>query len=156
MKAIIRLLIVGVLISTSIAQSEVKNFIIDDRRNHAEFKSRAPVENVTGITNNVTGTLSFDPTDLSLPVKATVKVDLRTLKTGIDARDGHMYGETYLHTEVFPFAIFEIDTPIVSNVKSMTKYEPIEVTLTGKFTLKGVTQEVTLTGNATYFGEVEE
>ena len=77
----------------------------------ATFKSDAPLETFVGNTaaDGIQGSLKMD---LAEPEDATgtVKVDLRTVKTGVDKRDSDMRSENFLHTDVEAnrYAVFEL------------------------------------------------
>src|SRR3989338_352136 len=77
----------------------------------AAFKTDAPLETIVGTTSGeaVSGSVTVDP---ARPQGATgsVRVDLTTLKTGIDKRDADMRSKSYLDTEVEAnkYAVFEL------------------------------------------------
>ncbi len=142
------------LIGTA-ALASPKTFVIDDPggRNVVEFTSEAPIENVIGTTHQVTGAVTFDPENLENPAATSVKVDLRTLDTGIEKRNEHMRNEEYLHTKKYPFTEFEMEGEVNSDAKKIKPGEKVDVTFSGKLTLHGVTREIEVTGKASYFKE---
>ncbi len=71
------------------------------------FRSTAKLEFIEGKSAAIEGSFSFDPDNPNSNVSGVLRVDLRTLETGIDTRDGHMR-DRHLHTEKFPFAYFEL------------------------------------------------
>ncbi len=71
------------------------------------FRSTAKLEFIEGKSAAIDGSFSFDPENPNSNVSGVLRVDLRTLKTGIDTRDGHMR-DRHLHTDKFPFAFFEL------------------------------------------------
>jgi polyisoprenoid-binding protein YceI len=95
------LLALGLLVLVPVAGStEPISFKILPNYSRATFRTDAPLETVEGKTlaEGMTGTLTVDP---SRPESAvgTVKIDMNTVRTGIDKRDGDMRGKTYLDTE---------------------------------------------------------
>jgi polyisoprenoid-binding protein YceI len=66
----------------------------------ATFKSDAPLETFVGNTaaEGIDGTLILDPARPQ-EAKGTVKVDMNTVKTGVEKRDADMRGKPYLETE---------------------------------------------------------
>ncbi len=65
-------------------------------RNTVQFRTSAPLEDIIGVTSQVTGVVSVDPEALkSSPVSDAFVVDLTSLETGIGLRDQHMR-EQYL------------------------------------------------------------
>lgn len=155
-KSIIAL--VSILILVGLGFAKEMTFIVDDPggRNVMEFTSKAPIENIVGTTNQVTGRMTFDPENLSQTVKAQLKVDLKSMTTGIKLRDEHMLAENYLNAEVFPAANFEFDGFVQSDVVMLSPGTPAEVTLKGNLTLHGVTHEIKVVGTAAYYQEVLE
>lgn len=71
------------------------------------FRSTARLEFIEGKTTGIVGSFNFDPANPVVSISGRLRVDLRTLKTGIDTRDGHMR-DNHLHTDKFPFAYFEL------------------------------------------------
>ncbi len=104
------------------------------------FRSEAKLEFIEGKTNNLDGGFQFNPDSLSAPVSGVLRVDLRTLRTGIDMRDEHMR-EEYLQTDKFPFAYFELTgvKGMPSEVKSNTPYQ---VTAEGFFYIHGIKRKI--------------
>src|SRR5262245_2494286 len=73
------------------APGAVQEFKIDDAwgRDTVQFRTSAPVEEIVGTTNEVTGVLKADPKNLTGPAtSARIEVVLNTFKTGIEMRDG--------------------------------------------------------------------
>ncbi|HIZ38042.1 MAG TPA: YceI family protein [Candidatus Ruania gallistercoris] len=97
---------------------------------------------VTGRTEDVSGQISI--TDATLTA-ATVEVQLDTVATDESARDDYFRTQA-LRTEEFPTATFELTEPI--EVAAGT-----EVELVGDLTIRGVTQETTVTAQAAAAGQ---
>jgi polyisoprenoid-binding protein YceI len=76
------------------------NFKLLKNYSRATFKSDAPLETFVGNTaaEGVDGTLAVDP---SRPqgAKGSVKVDMNTVRTGIEKRDADIRGKPFLETE---------------------------------------------------------
>ncbi|MCI0546683.1 MAG: YceI family protein [Candidatus Rokubacteria bacterium] len=117
----------------------------------ATFKSDAPLETFVGNTaaEGVQGTLTVDP---ARPAEArgTVKVDLNTVKTGIDKRDADMRSKNYLDTEVEAnrHATFEIRNVEVAGPLQPGKELPAKVR--GTFTVKQKPVEIVTDARVTY------
>lgn len=69
------------------------------------FKSSARLEFIEGSTTDMVGHFSFDRKDPKGTIDGAIRVDLRSLRTGIETRDEHMRNK-HLHTEKFPYAFF--------------------------------------------------
>ena len=69
---------------------------------------------------------------------ATIEIDVASINTGNDQRDGHLRSPDFFDAENFPKATF-----------SLTKFERTgdDVTATGDLTIRGITKPVTLTGD---------
>ncbi len=151
--------IAAALIILSVAATAAeKRFIIDDPggRNVARFESKAPLENIVGTTNSITGWVSFDPDDLGKGYAAEITVDLATLKTGIDMRDGHLRSDKYLDTEKYPKASLKITKIELGGKNSIKPGETAAIKATGLFTIHGVTKPVDIAAKVGYFPENKE
>lgn len=92
------------------APPSARTFQIDDAwgRDTVEFRTTAPLEDIVGVTNQVTGDLTADPRNLLGPgTTAHIRVKLASLKTGIAARDGHV--AKALGADENPFAVFALE-----------------------------------------------
>jgi hypothetical protein len=105
-------LVVGILAAAPItAAAQQMTFKVLPSPTRATFKTEAPLETVIGNTSGpaITGTVTGDP---SKPQMATgsIRVDLTTVKTGIDKRDADMRSKDYLDTdnEANRYAVFEL------------------------------------------------
>ncbi len=121
-------------------------------RNQAMFFSSTPLEDVTGLSNDVKGTITFDVGDVST-LKGSISISTASLKTGIDLRDGHLQSENWLDAESYPEITFVIKN--VSNVKSLEDNK-LEVKVIGDFTTHGVTKEVIADITMTFLDESEQ
>ena len=117
----------------------------------ATFKTEAPLETVIGNTSGpgVSGSVTGDP---ARPQGATgtIRVDLTTVKTGIDRRDAQMLGKEFLDTQNGEnrFAVFDlkevgIDGPLDPGKEMTAK-------LWGTLTIKGRPVEITADARITY------
>lgn len=154
----------GVLLSAALLAFSIsalgaeKRFIIDDPggRNIARFESKASLENIVGTTSAITGWVAFDPEDLSKNYAAEVAVDLATLKTGIEMRDGHLRSDKYLDTEKNPKATLKITKIDLGGRNSIKHGETAAIKASGLFTIHGVTKPVEITAKVGYFAENKE
>src|SRR5438552_7495519 len=87
-------------LAASQAHADVMSFKLLPNYSRATFKSDAPLETFVGNTaaEGVQGSLVADPTRPQ-EAKGNVRVDMHTMKTGIEKRDNDMRGKTYLDTE---------------------------------------------------------
>jgi len=126
--------------------------ITDDGKNYATFESEATLETIKGSTTKVSGTITADPANATTAT-ATITVDLGALDTGISMRNEHLRSEKFLNAEKFPTATFK--TVSVSGAKSVAPNQPVELSLTGDFTLHGVTKRITVPARVVVIPESE-
>lgn len=98
-------------------------------------ESETDIENFTGRTNQVSGTVNFDAA--ARTGSASITVNGKSISTGVTPRDGHMRGKDWLNFDAVPDIKFV--TTSVKWVKDTT-YE-----VKGNLTLNGVTKPVTTT-----------
>jgi polyisoprenoid-binding protein YceI len=93
------------------------------------------VAHVHGQFNKVSGTISFDPSNIaSLTVE--LEIDVSSIITGIDKRDEHLKSEDFFHTDKYPKITFK------STKVEMTGYNSCKVN--GELTIHGVTRPTAL------------
>lgn len=109
---------------------------IDPAHSSADFKVRhMMISNVKGSIKGLRGDLTEHATDKSLSsIEATL--DVSTLHTGDDQRDGHLKSADFLDAEKYPTITFR-STSV--KAKGTDEYA-----VTGDLTIHGVTRPVTL------------
>jgi len=161
MKAIINSLVLSLLIMTAafadgfdIDSKGEQTFSFKDKmgRNQATFFSTTPLEDITGMSSDVWGTVSFNIEDVENTLKGEVLISTASLKSGIELRDEHIRSADWLDAEQFPTISF--------NIKEVTGIEKIEgnkikVKVLGEFTAHGVTKEVESEVTLVYLEESE-
>ena len=161
MKAIIKSLVLSLLIMTAAFASGFdintkgeQTFSFKDKigRNQATFFSTTPLEDITGMSTDVWGTVSFDIEDVENTLKGEILISTASLKSGIDLRDEHISSADWLDAEKFPTISFKI--------KEVTGIEKIEdnklkAKVLGEFTVHGVTMEVESEVTLVYLEENE-
>ena len=117
----------------------------------ATFKTEAPLETVIGNTAGpaVGGTLVGDPTKPQAAT-GTIRVDLTTLKTGIEKRDADMRTKDYLDTDIEAnrYAVFELKGIEMGGTLEPGKEVPAR--LKGILTIKQKPVEITADARITY------
>jgi polyisoprenoid-binding protein YceI len=116
--------------------------VTDDGKNYVSFESQATLETIKGVTMKVSGTVTADPAH---PENATteVTIDLNSLDTGIEMRNGDLRSPKFVDTAKYPTATFK-SVSVTSPVKSIDTNKPVELKVTGDFTVHGVTKRMTL------------
>lgn len=128
-----------------------QTFSFEDKygRNQASFFSTTPLEDITGISNDVKGNVSFDINDFTT-LKGIISIPVASIKTGIDLRDEHLRGSNWLDADSYPEIIFEIKK--VSGIE-LVEENKLLAKVTGDFTTHGVTKEVIADATVTYLDE---
>jgi polyisoprenoid-binding protein YceI len=105
----------------SAAAADPISFKLLPRYSYATFKTDAPLETVVGHTADagMQGELSVDPAKPQA-ARGVVKVDMNTVRTGIDKRDADMRSKSYLDTET------DANRWITFDVKSVEIAGPLE------------------------------
>ena len=120
--------------------AEPRTYTIAGAKNAVTFTIEDAVETINGTTPKVTGTIVADAANAGAS-SVEISADLTAIDTGIDLRDNHIRDE-FVETKKFPRATFRSvsvtlpATPIAAN-------QPVDVTVTGDFTLHGVTKRIT-------------
>jgi polyisoprenoid-binding protein YceI len=102
----------------------------------------------TGRTDNVDATMTIDGTTVT---DVTVTADLRDLTSDNNFRDGRIKSEG-LESDQFPEAKFVLSEPITLSA-APTAGETVKAEAKGKFTLHGVTKDVTLSLDGRWDGK---
>lgn len=113
--------------------------------NAIQFHLDSVLEPIAGSANGVTGTVSFDPANVAATTGKIV-VATKSLTVANAMMTDHMIGKDWLDAATNPEISFEITS--LSDVKTTGK--DTTATATGKFTLKGVTKEVSVPVKLTY------
>src|SRR5215510_12997202 len=143
-------LIAGLLLP-AVAWADPMNFKLLNRYSRATFKSDAPLETFVGNTaaEGIDGTLTVDP-GRPQEARGTVKVDMNTVRTGIEKRDADMRGKPYLETEneANRWVTFEIKGVEISGPLEPGKTVPAKVR--GLLTVKQKPVERVVDATVTY------
>lgn len=128
------------LVSTSTAAAQARTFTVrNDGGSRIQFISDAPLETITGVSSHVTGELTVDPANLS-SARGNVAVRVDSIRTGVDLRDEHLRGDSWLGAAAHPNATFEITR--VEGASRLVPNEPTTVRIHGRFSIHGVTRDV--------------
>jgi len=133
------------------ATAETIGFKLLPRYSYTTFKSDAPLETVVGHTadTGLQGELTVDPAKPQA-AKGTVKVDMNTVRTGIDKRDADMRSKTYLDTdtEANRWVTFEVQSAELAGPLDSGK--PVPAKIRGLLTVKQKPVERVADGTVTY------
>ena len=137
-------LVTGVTFGTA-AAPETFDFKDPKGVNNATFKLDAPLESVSGSASGISGTATFDPENpAALQGKIVVTVDSMTVPNPMQNK--HMHSDVWLDAAKYPEITFESKS--LANVKTESNVTTADIT--GTFTLKGVSKDVTAPVKVTY------
>jgi polyisoprenoid-binding protein YceI len=161
MKKILKtFLILIFIVSASLAQgfkvkaSGEQTFNFEDKykRNQATFFSTTPLEDITGVSNDIKGKVTFNVSDIK-SLKGSISISAASIRTGIDLRDEHLRSGNWLDAANFPDITFVIKK--VGDVK-VSGDNKLEAKVTGDFSVHGVTKEVVADVTMTYLDANEQ
>jgi polyisoprenoid-binding protein YceI len=142
-----KLIILAFVASAGIALAAPQTFDFKDPKgiNNAGFKLDAPLESINGNASGISGTVTFDPEN---PGATTGKIVVATgsLMVPNSMQRGHMLSDKWLDAAKFPEISFEAKE--FKNVK--TAGDTTTADVTGTFTLKGISKELTVPVKLTY------
>lgn len=107
--------------------------------NNVVFQTDAPLESINGTATGISGSVSFDAASPA-GINGKIVVDAASLHVPNSTMQGHLQGAQWLDVAKYPEITFEASS--VSNVKTTDNVTTADVT--GKFTLHGVTKEITV------------
>ncbi|MBZ0264913.1 YceI family protein [bacterium] len=109
--------------------------------NHIEFLSRAPLETIKGVTDQVEGFIEIDLDNLGNGAEARIEVDMASLDTDNVTRNRHMR-ENHLATDKFPKGFFALKNIIQPSSTSLKFSQPVNLQVNGELTLRGATRNI--------------
>ena len=136
-----RRLLAAALLVCPIALAESKTYAVKSgQKSTAQFHAEDTYDTFDGKTNKVSGSIVADPA-AATSASVTLSVDLGTLDTGVGLRNREMR-DRYLETRKFPHAIFK--SVSVAGPAAIAANSPVDIKVTGDFTLHGVTKRMTI------------
>jgi len=149
----IRLIGVALVLAGSLdarAQT-VREFKIDDAwgRDLVQFRTTAPLEEIVGTTNEVTGVVRLDLAAIrGASTQATFVVDLTTIKTGIAMRDSAV--QKNLGVPQHQTATFKLIRVKTASADALSPDAPVKIVAEGSFELHGIAKTFDLPATVTY------
>lgn len=125
---------------SSVAHAQSRTWTIrNDGGSRIQFISDAPLETITGVSSNVSGELTADPSSLA-GARGTVRVNIASIRTGVDLRDEHLRGASWLDASRWPEATFEITR--IEGASSLSPNQVTRVRIHGRFSIHGQTHDI--------------
>jgi polyisoprenoid-binding protein YceI len=116
--------------------SESNQWVVDASHSSVGFSVRhMMISNVRGEFQKLEGSVSWDPAHPEA-TKIEATIDIASISTRDEKRDGHLKSPDFLDAEKFPTLVFKS--------KSVTVKSKEDLSVSGDLTLHGVTKEVVL------------
>jgi len=125
------------------------NFKPEGAMNQASFFSSTELEDVQGLTKEISGKITFNTEDFSI-VQGEISFPVTSLNTGIEKMVRDLRSGSWLNAEKYPVISFKIKKAV--NIKQIADNK-IEADVIGDFNLHGVTKEDTAKTTITYLDE---
>lgn len=148
MKIKLFILALVTLAGTAFAAPQTFDFKDPKGINNAGFKLDAPLESINGSASGVSGAVVFDPSNPGA-TKGKIVVATASMILPNPMQRQHMLSDKWLDAAKFPEISFE--SSAFKNVQ--TSGDTTTANVTGTFTLKGVSKELTVPLKLTYLKE---
>lgn len=137
------------------AKFSAQTFTVDskDSRNQALFISDAPFEKIVGLSSGIDATVMINKNAIANMPKGMVKVSIANIKTGIELRDEHLRSKDWLDAEKYPYAEFHLKGIKNPSSKQLVDGQKVKATLSGTFSVHGVSRDIEVPAELTYFKE---
>ena len=123
-------------------------------RNQVTFTSEAPLEDIVGTTNQISGYLVFNPENPRNGVRGFFRVPVKGLDTGIPLRDEHLQSDMWLNAEKYSDITFTIESAKdIHLTKYSDGYQTYMVTLIGTFSIHEHTRLMRIPARLTFLRE---
>jgi len=139
------------------AQAGAKKYTLNNAvgKNGIEFLSKAPMEDINGTSDGVTGAFNLDPANLEATT-GKIEVKVLSMKTANSKRDEHMYDAMWLDAEKYPTIVFDVTSLKDVKVTKDGGKNVVTATAVGNFTCHGVTKSSTASITLTLIPESAE
>ena len=145
-------ILVGLATAPVPADAQAVQYKLIPNNSRATFKSDAPLETFVGNTTGVEGIAGELMLDLAKPQTATgqVKVDLNTVRTGVEKRDADMRSKNWLDTDTPAnrWAVFELKGVEMTGPFEVGKV--LQAKLRGVLTVKGKPVDIVAPAQVSY------
>jgi len=145
MKKTIVSILCGTVAASAFADTITFDFEDPKGVNNVAFLLDAPLEQISGSAAGIRGTVIGHP-DNPADVTGKIVVETSSLHVPNPLMKEHLHGEDWLNSTKYPEIVFELTS--VDNVTKDGDKGTADVT--GKFTLRGVTKEITVPIEAHY------
>lgn len=152
MRALFALLLLSARLAPEPASGPaVREFRIEDAwgRDTVEFRTVAPLEEIVGTSNRVTGVLRADPANLSgAGTFARVTLPVASFQTGVPMRDGAV--AKALGAPGHPDAVFTLESVRSVSPAVLAAGAPVELRAEGTLEINGVRRKIPVEARLSY------
>ena len=144
---------------SSLSAAGIQRFNVDDPagRNTVTFKSEAPLEDIVGTTNKISGHIMFNPDNPGEGGFAELTVPVSSLNTGIPLRDEHLQSAGWLDAGAYPEIKLKLNKVVDSRIlKETDSSKTFTVNVSGELNLHGVSRPVQMEARLSYLVENEK
>ena len=144
--------------SNPVSMKDGMVFKVEDpaMRNNVTFTSTAPLEDIIGRSNEITGYLVFDPMNPQKGGHGELTVPVSSLDTGIPLRDEHLRSAGWLNANEYPDIKLAIKSvKDINEIKATGEAMTYDITIIGDFSLHGITRQIEFPGRIIYLKESE-
>ncbi len=146
MKSILSILaLLGVALASASAGPTTFDFKDPKGVNNAVFQLDAPLESINGTASGIAGTVTLDPENPT-EISGTIEIDTVSMEVPNPLMKEHLHGADWMHVEAHPKITFEVKS--IANQKKEGNTGTADVT--GVFTMKGISKEITVPVKVTY------
>lgn len=124
------------------------------QRNIIRVDADSPLERTSSIINNIRGHLELDPGNLAAGIKGEIQIDLRRLETAVPTKNDFIK-EKILQTSEFPMATIVVEKAVGSPPKALRDAVGAVIRLSGKATVRNLTQPMEWVTKITYYTQSE-
>ena len=136
----------GFTIISAVAAPQTFDFKDPKGVNNIQFELDSVLEPISGNANAVTGKVSFDAADVAA-TKGEIDVAAKSLKVSNDTMTEHLLGAQWIDSETHKEISFEFSGLADVKAAGENKWSAVA---NGKFTLKGVTKEISVPVTLSY------
>jgi len=122
------------LMATAFTMQAILNWKIDAEKAQVKFVMQAHAQEMIGSFKGVKGDVKFDSSDLANS-SFNCTVDIATINTGVEKRDGHLQGAGWFDAATHPSIVFTSTKIIPADTGYLAE---------GTLTAKGITKEVAI------------
>ena len=131
-----------------ISRGQAAEFDFDDPKgvNSMVFVLDSPLEPIMGLAKGISGTVEFDPAQPE-KMSGTIKVAAKSVETSNKKMNDVLHARDWLNVKAFKSIDFAIKGVTVDSKPEKDVYD---LTITGDFTLHGVTKELSVPVKVSY------